>query len=36
MWNVMLKTLDYILCVSTHDLGYLGQFPQIALMPKYL
>ena len=24
MWNVMLKTLDYFLCVSRHDLRYLG------------
>ena len=24
LWNVMLKTLDYFLCFSTHDLGYLG------------
>ena len=24
MWNVMLKTLDYFLCFSRHDLGFLG------------
>ena len=24
MWNVMLKILNDFLCVSRHDLGYLG------------
>ena len=36
MWNVELKTLDYLSCVISYDLGSIwALFPQIALMLEY-
>ena len=36
MWNVELKTLDYLSCVISYDLGGVwALFPQIALMLEY-